>query len=139
LSNLWTNIYSKKMNSSLGWKLQYSVTICIDSIQNRPNSLWQTKYHSYLHSSLAALTVGSTWLGSCLACNKITSVKVTHIRKILTFYSNLLKCEKSFITLLLAWHLRLKQSNLSRWKAKFSRWKFNKTFHIGPSHSAKIS
>ncbi len=37
-----------KTNSLLGYKNQYLVTICINLIQNWPNSLWQTKYRSYL-------------------------------------------------------------------------------------------
>ncbi len=47
LSNLWINIYSKKW--IVYWpKNWYSVTIHIDSFQNRPNSWWQTKYCNYL-------------------------------------------------------------------------------------------
>ncbi len=36
------------MNSLPGLKIWYSVAIYIDSIWNWPNSLWQTKYCSYL-------------------------------------------------------------------------------------------
>ncbi len=36
------------MNSLPGSDFQYSVTSHIDLIQIRPNSLWQTEYHSYL-------------------------------------------------------------------------------------------
>ncbi len=36
------------MNSLLGSKIWYLVTICIDLVQNRPNSSWQTEYQSYL-------------------------------------------------------------------------------------------
>ncbi len=36
------------MNSLLLSKIWHLVTICIDLVQNRPNSLWQTEYHSYL-------------------------------------------------------------------------------------------
>ncbi len=40
------------MNSLLGSKIWYSVAICIDSVQNRPNSVWQTEYHHYLISTI---------------------------------------------------------------------------------------
>ncbi len=36
------------MNSLQGKRILYSVTIPIDSIRNRPNSLYLTKYCSYL-------------------------------------------------------------------------------------------
>ncbi len=45
-TNLLMNIYKK--NSLLGSNIQYSVTVCINSIWNNTNSSWQTKYHSYL-------------------------------------------------------------------------------------------
>ncbi len=47
ISNYLSNISSKKMNSLPGKKNQYSVTICINSVQNRPNSSVLTEYRSY--------------------------------------------------------------------------------------------
>jgi hypothetical protein len=46
--SLWTNIYGKKTNSLPGSNFQYLVTVCINSIRIRTNSLWQTEYRSYL-------------------------------------------------------------------------------------------
>ncbi len=44
-----------KMESLLGSTIWYSITICIDSIQIRPNSSRQIKYHSYLLKSMSKL------------------------------------------------------------------------------------
>ncbi len=41
-------IFTVKTNSLPSSKIQYLVTICINSVQNRPNSSWQTEYCSYL-------------------------------------------------------------------------------------------
>ncbi len=53
LSNLWTNISIKKqLYQAKKW---YLVTICINLIQNRPNSLCLTKYCRYLSTTLILL------------------------------------------------------------------------------------
>ena len=66
-SNLWTDIYGKNEYFTI-LKIWYSVTIHIDSIWNRPNSLWQTEHWSYLifmmksfTALLYCLCVWNTW------------------------------------------------------------------------------
>ncbi len=44
---IFEQIFMVKTNSFTGSKIWYSVTIHIDSVQNRQNSSWQTKYGCY--------------------------------------------------------------------------------------------
>ncbi len=52
LTNLGTNIYSKKTNILLGSNIWYLLPIRVNSIQIRLNSSGQIKYHSKLVESI---------------------------------------------------------------------------------------
>ncbi len=52
LNQSLTKYLQLKANSVPGSNIGYSVTIRINLIHIRPNSLWQTNYHSYLERSM---------------------------------------------------------------------------------------
>ncbi len=67
-SNLWT-IFQWKMNSFPGKKICYSVTNCIDSIQNRPNSFWRPNSAvTYLKHGQASSENGKVKVGQLQVC-----------------------------------------------------------------------
>ncbi len=62
------NEFAVKIYSLPGSKFQCVVTICIDSIHIRLNSLVQTKYRSYLRISKEAYSPNDNWQNLMLHC-----------------------------------------------------------------------